>query len=223
MYSLELIIALATTLFLQKNNKMKKSLLIIITIFTTFSTTGMILSLILLFYYFYMEKQDTKIGKLVHMMLIPIILIIVAIVSVYLFNDKSTSGSYSTRIDDYVACYKVWKENIIFGVGFSNNNAIIPYMSSFRSFNTGLSNSFMVVMALDGIYFMLLYIIPFLTSILYMIKNKESRKIIFPILIMVLFITTMFQYKALIINFLAIGYSLIIKNKKKEKRFYNEK
>ena len=85
-------------------------------------------------------------------------------------------------------------------------------MSQFRVGNMGLSNSLLTLLALGGLYLFNLYIIPFIISLKYYFR--KNKKIVFYIfMILSLFIVLIFHYKVLIINFLAIGYSLIFDRK----------
>ena len=216
MYSLVLTIALSYFEFLyngKKDNRIRA--LLIITIITTFSTTGYISTILiymflLINYYFKNSKKIKKIPKYV----IPLLLIILLFPCIWLLSYKLSTNSGSIRIDDYKASYKTWIEHgIILGAGFNNEDAIIENMSKFRKDNQGLSNSTMVVLAEGGIMLFMIYLIPFLLSINYAIKNKNNNILYFDIIILFLFCTTIFAYTALMINILSKGYYITLKEK----------
>ena len=62
----------------------------------------------------------------------------------------------------------------------------------------------------------IIYFIPFINTLYYSIKNKKKNIIILDLLLGVLFLTTIFLYKPLLINFLAMGYAVNKKTKNKE-------
>ena len=141
-------------------------------------------------------------------------MIILLFPCIWLLSYKLSTNSGSIRIDDYKASYKTWIEHgIILGAGFNNEDAIIENMSKFRKDNQGLSNSTMVVLAEGGIMLFMIYLIPFLLSINYAIKNKNNNILYFDIIILFLFCTTIFAYTALMINILSKGYYIMLKEK----------
>ena len=207
MYSLNLTIALAIQLFiLKKKSKMKQGILIF-TILTTISTTGIMITSIMIIATFLLNKDRGYIKQITKIMFGPIIIIGLILVIKNSYAEKTNTKSYSTRLDDYKACFLAWKENIIIGNGFNNTSVIESYMSSFRNGNYGISNSVLVLLAEGGIYLFLIYIIPFYRGIYYGIKNKDIRITVFTIIIMLLFITTIFTFTIMIINILAMGYA----------------
>lgn len=208
MFSLFLVISLCIELFFSKKVKTKKIITLIIVTITTLSTTGIILSTFLCFIYYINKKNSEKFKKYFKILSFPLIIFLVAIVVSTVFNNKFNSSSYNTRIDDYRASYYAFKDEPLFGNGFKNDDAIIAYMSSFRGKNVGLSNSIMVLLAQCGIYIFVIYLYPFLKVLFYGIKNKKRNLIILDFVILILFITTIFLYKPIIINFMALGYAI---------------
>lgn len=208
MFSLNIVIALAIEIFLKKDFSKKYCLLLIVTLLTTASTTGLIICAFIIFMYFWLRKSiDTSKFNIKY--LIVVFLSIFLIFVVYsLLIDKQKTASYYARMDDYIASYKAWMDYPILGNGYKNSDAIIFYMSNFRKNNIGLSNSIMVLLAQGGIYLFLLYLIPALKTFKYGLKTKNNNIIIFDIIIIMLFATTIFMYKPLIFYFLALGYSL---------------
>lgn len=227
MYSLNLSIALAIQMMINPSkNSFIKKLILVITIITTTSTTGIIIATELIFFKILLQKSNKKIVKITKSIWFPILGIILFSITAFFYDFRSETNSYSIRIDDYRASYQAWLEHPIVGNGYGSVEQIEEYMSGFRMNNTGLSNSILVLLAQGGIYLGIIYMIPFALAIIYGIKTQKSSVIIFAGTIMILFITTIFQYTVMMLNLLAIGYSLMgigKQEKRKEEKFDIEK
>ena len=220
MFSLNLTIALAIELFLSEKKSKTKILILVSTIFTTLSTIGIAISSFMIIISILRSKYNNKIKKIIKYLTFPIIIVLLIGTSLYFFNARKQNDSYSIRLDDYRASYLAWKENPIIGTGYGNTDAIKNHMSSHRSYNQGLSNSLMVLLAECGVYLFIFYLIPFIKAMRYGIRNKKYNIVIFTIVILFLLITTTFQFRTMIINLLAMGYAL---PNKKEGKDLNEK
>ncbi|MBQ9659591.1 MAG: hypothetical protein IJV31_12730 [Clostridia bacterium] len=223
MYSLCLCIAVALEEFIVKRRKIIINIILILTIITTFSTTGIItisyIYILKIVNKFITKKYINKRKKFI-MIFITIILIIIA--GIY-FIQRIQTSSGSIRLDDYKASFKAWKDAPLFGNGYQDTDSIKKYMSPFRYYNMGLSNSIMVLLAQCGIYFSILYIYPFIETIKNLTKKKEYDIIFFETTIILLFITTIFMYKPIMISILAFLYSYIINtNILKEREKYEK-
>lgn len=205
MYSLSLVIALSINTFLLNDKKFLKKIIFLFTIITTISTTGIIVSAIIIALDFLKNKYNSKVIRYIKILIFPICIIILGGVSVYFYSLKQDTSSYETRIDDYVSSFLAWKQKPIFGNGYGNNDAIKFYMSSFRADNKGLSNSIMVLLAQGGIVLFMFYF----GAIINILKCHKDKEIIkFVIIIIILFVTTIFLYMPMLINLLAISYSV---------------
>ena len=220
MFSLVLVLILAYYEFISKMKKINIiRIILLITIITTFSITGYISALIIytlkLTKSFYPKiKNMKKIQKLFFLLLS----ILSIFCCMFLISYKLNTGSGSMRIDDYQACYKTWiNHSVLLGAGFDNEEAIKENMSDFRSNDQGLSNSIMVILAEGGIMLFAIYIIPFILLLIIAFRKKSINIICFEVIILFLFCTTIFCYQAIMMNILANGYSLILKNKQKKK------
>ena len=150
-YSLVLSISLCIELFFKEKISKKRIILIFITILTSLSTTGILISMTICFLRYIINIDKVKMIRYLKILILPIVAVTIILISYNIFNNKMKTSSYSTRIDDYIASYKAFKDKPLIGNGFKNDDAIIKYMSSFRSNNEGLSNSFMVLLAQGGI------------------------------------------------------------------------
>ena len=216
MFSLVLTLALAYYEFLYSNkidNRVR--FLLIITIITTFSTIGYISTIFIYImslskHYYIKFKETKKIWKYTSVL----VLIVLFLSCIWLFSAKLNTNSGSIRVDDYKACYKTWiQHGVLLGAGFNNEDAIIENMSDFRKDNQGLSNSTMVVLAEGGIVLFMIFLIPFILSIYYAVKNKCANIAFYSLITFFLFCTTIFCYTPLMINILANGYYLILREK----------
>ncbi len=206
MYSLNLILALSINEFIADKPSKLKKILLSIAIATTLSTTGIILGLGILIYSKIIKNESGYNKKILKLLSVPFIIVVAAIIILQFFSEKKNTSSYSTRMDDYNAIYSAWKESIIFGNGYNNDEIIKSHMSVFRKYNQGLSSS-LVVLAHGGIYFSCLYILAFIIALM---KSKKDKKLLgIVIVIVLLFFTTIFQYTVMLINFMAICYAML--------------
>ena len=122
-YSLILCIALFYEMFFRENCKKNNIIILIMTILTTFSLV--VIKLMMKLEGFFKSK----------ILMVICLIILVFTIGRFINNMleiKSSTTSYSDRIDDYVAGYKAWMENPLIGNGYGNNEVIKKYMSSFR-------------------------------------------------------------------------------------------
>jgi len=226
MYSLVLSIALAIELFLKQKKSMWRVILFCITIITTVSITGIILMAFLIIAKFLFVDAKTKTTKHLKLLIIPLIGIIgIYILTTALSLKKNDTASFSVRMDDYKASFLAWKDHLLLGNGYKNDASIIQYMNPSRLSNTGLSNSILVLLAQGGLYLGIFYIFPAIKMILYGVKAKKMNIVTFTVTLLILFSTTIFLYKVLAINFVAMGYAYRKKkiNKNTDEIEVNEK
>lgn len=207
MFSLILIIALAIELFILENREKSKEVILIITTMTTFSATG--LSLICLMYIIKIivdnRKKSNSVIQILKFIITPIIIVMIVGIGIKVLSNKLGTASYIVRVDDFKACYNVWRMYPIFGAGYGNVDKIIENMSSFRETEKGLSNSLGVSFAENGIYLNLIYLFAFFRTIKYGKKSKKIGIIIFAFIIMILFVTTIFMFSHLFMILIAMG------------------
>ena len=208
-YSLHLICAYVFTMF--ENGKIinKKSIIYFITLCSTLSVTGMIIFIIVTFYkYIKITQKKSKI------LLIPFILIVGALISITLINDKTETRSYKIREDDMRVAAISFKNNPLFGDGYMNNRIAVSNMSSFRSYNTGLSNSFLIVLIQGGLYLSIIYLGAMVLMIFKSYKLKNNLYFSIGILQILLYFTTAFQYTPFMMFLIAFNMCYLFKSKK---------
>lgn len=216
MFALHLMFAMSLSLFFKDKMLNKYSIVFGLTILSTLSVTGFLIYLFLLFYkYTFYNKSKSKI------MLLPIVFIVFTIIGTVFLGDKQTTNSYNIRYDDYIAGFLAFEKYPIFGSGFLNNNIVIKYMSNYRLYNTGLSNSFIIVLVQGGLYLILFYLIPIFLNCKKLIFSRDKNLFLIENMILQIYLifTSTYQYTSLMIIFLAFDYYILLSyNKSKETR-----
>lgn len=215
MYAFQLCIALAIEVYLEVDISKKKVIIYLITLFSTFSTMGIVIAIGILLIKFIFLKSQNSIYLFSKTIVFPVILYVSISIIMFFIMDKIESssnsfGSFSVRMDDFLAGYKAWKENIVFGHGFERHDLTKMYMNLYlRKNDVGGSSGLMMVLPQGGLWLVLLYIIPFLIGIFYGIyKNKQV--IFFTTIIFILFAFTNVPYTLLMLSLIALGWSKVV-------------
>lgn len=203
-YALILCISLFYEMFLRRNLNKLNIIILSITILTTFSITGIILMISLIIIKLTIKIEKGTRSKIMTIIMAIFFIITIIWVTIYMLRVKKSTTSYSARIDDYMAGYKAWKERLIIGSGYGNNEVIRKYMSSFRKDNIGFSNSIFRVLAHGGVYLCSLYIIPYLVSLISGIRKRKKTNIILSCMFIFLFITVSFPYNYIAIYLISV-------------------
>ena len=182
MFCLHVSIALLYELFEKETANKKKCIVFLATIITSFSMTGYIVAAVAFtLKYFFISEKKVQIVKVI---LFPAIMIVLSIFLENIMVEKLGSFSGGARIDDFRAGYLAWIDSPLVGNGYNNIKSIQSYMSSFRMWNTGFSNSPMLILAYGGFYLAVPYIVATIASI----KNSMHSKARMCFLLLFLFI-----------------------------------
>lgn len=206
MHSLNLTLALGINLFICDSKSSKifsvKNTIIILTVLSSLSMTGLsvIIAAIMAKVFFEEEK-----GKSIKRVAVIIAIIAVGILSQGLIDLKSDTNSYLVRMNDYYVGFKAWMDNFFFGGGYGIRN-YMNYLESWRSFNTGYSNSLFWILAQGGVYLFLVYFIPSLLAMKRYIQNRDMSKVIFLCLVWYLVFTTSFGYQFILLLLVSYCY-----------------
>jgi hypothetical protein len=176
MYSLVLSFALFYHVFFSYKKKANTIIILILTLLTTM-TFSAFLSLSIIYIMYMLEKFTSKINKKTLIIWVLLLLVILTL-TICVFVSRLKTSSIAIRLDDLKATFKAFYNNIIFGVGMESEEPIKVYMSSFRKYNTGLSNTIGLILAQGGLYYTTFYIIPFIC----LLNKKISYKVIFYII-----------------------------------------
>lgn len=195
MANMHFCIALLIEMFLKDNTSKRKSIILIIAIASTFSVVGYSLVLGIIILKKLMSKQKSRLLNFIKYCIMPIAIIFISIIIYGLISSKLSTYSGSYRIDDYIVCYKAWKENILLGGGIGNDEYIKAFMGAWRSENTGLSNSVLQILAHGGLYIGILYFLIFFLGFKDSIENKNKEKLLFTIFLLALLSVVIFTYQ----------------------------
>ena len=202
MASLHFTVALSIEWLLRRNDKfhIAKLVILIICIISTFSSTGYI-AVILLLCYKILFSENAFISRIKPVIIVVVIVGIIVIQNI--LSQKLVTESGSIRIDDYVAAYNAWKDNPIMGLGIASSK-IQNYMSLWRGYNLGFSNTIMDILAHGGIYVSLIYVLALIYGIKESFKHKNWNMLMFIIIVIYLLFTTLFTNTLLLFNVLAL-------------------
>ena len=197
-YVLLLAAFLAYELFLTGKPAYKRCVIFTITALSTFTMTGIYaIGLIWLMFFFMQFSAKTTRGLFLRIAFM-IVLFLVGIQAVSYLEDmfslKSATASYRTRMDNYLAGFKAWKEHLLMGAGYLNMDTIMAHYSSFRLNDIGYSNSIFRVLAQGGLYLAIIYIIPVIKALTSGIKERNGKFLAFVLVYLYFFITTSFPY-----------------------------
>ncbi len=212
MFALHLILAMGFALFYKKNMFNKYTIVFGLSIISSLSLTGMLISLFLILYRFLFYNKNKNIRFLKIM-----VIFFVLIIGLFLFYDKAETRSYNIRGDDFRAGYLAWKEHKIMGNGFMNNELAVSFMSDFRSYNTGLSSSLVIVLVQGGIYLALFYLFPFVIGFLkYLLHGKNLYLLELFLVQFSLIFMNAYQYTSIMMVLLAFDYYFLLYSNKNE-------
>ncbi len=215
MYVVQLVTALFTEIFLEQEKRglgLFRGVLISIVLFSTQSTYGLMLLAVAwgLFVIRFLIKKHKKV------FIIPIIFAVLFAI-VFFYNDKQSrtyedavSTSAEQHAEDFAFGLKAFLNKPLLGGGFGNEDYIREFMSDYRlEYNSGFSNSVMVILAEGGIMLGLLCMAPFFLMLLKG-KRKEERYISYwivgPIL---LYIGVIWHYHIFMMMIFAYGYAFL--------------
>lgn len=203
MAGIHFFVALLIELFMKKEQSKSKLIILIIAIISTVSTASY-LGLLLAFFIKFILKKENKGALIILKYTIMTIGIVVGFyVMQYLIETKLGTDSGSIRVDDFIAGYKAWMDHPILGNGYGNFNSIKNYMSSFRNYNMGFSNSLVYILAIGGIYLFMPYLMAAIIGISKMIKYKVWDELAFYILFLITF-------AIMLIPFIGLTYMVFI-------------
>ena len=184
-------------LFKKKKTDVKKMAILTVAVLTTFSTTGYIVVIVALFIRYLLTRSHNQLTAVLRMAVIPVVLIAVIIVVEQLLETKMDSTSGSARMDDFVAGFKAWMDHPLMGNGFSNNSAILQYMSTYRIKNTGFSNSLMQILSYGGLYLLAPYVGAAVYGIYKIMRKRDWNELAFTVLFIVMFVFTVTSFQML--------------------------
>ena len=200
--------ALFINVFLLDNNR-KRNIILVIAAFTTLSTTSIAITICVFFLDFYRKYLRKK--KLI--IIVPIVAAVVAVIIGIIFYDKLFNNNMSgeVRIDDIIACFKSWEQSPWVGNGFKNIKALKDFRVDWRQTDTaGLSTGIGGVFSDGGLILGSLYTIPFIISLIRLLKKGNKDLLYFVILLFFLFFIMIYHYTALGMFWIAISWYIVV-------------
>ena len=143
--------------FMVERKSKLRVLILVASILSTFSTMGIIAVILSFSLNVLFSKPKISFIRVLKIIILPIVGVFVCLMAYDIISSKLQSVSGITRIDDIIAGFQAWKTNLLFGTGFGNMTVINSYMSRWRAYNTGYSNSLMMILAQGGILFGIVY------------------------------------------------------------------
>lgn len=191
-------IGLLSEVFFFENRRVFNVLILLLGILSTGSTTGLIVSVASIFYMLLVSKFHDKFIQILKFIIVPVLVIagiILVVNRMKLKFDISYTNSGMVRLDDIIAGIKCWEKNPFLGYGYGNNDVIIPYMSSFRSYNKGLSNSLIQLLVNGGVYYVSLFVGFVIVGLRNLIKNKYYKELLSFLIYLAIYIFTIVTYQ----------------------------
>ena len=175
---------------------------------TTFSTKAILLVALAFVLRYSVRTDRTPMGRKVKRIAVPVIAVAAMGAGLVLLADKLSTESGRIRIDDLLACVKTWLTAPLFGTGYWNDDAVIPFFSYAGRSNNGLSMGLAVVLAQGGLYLLTLYVVPAVLCVLRFTGEMRRRTAAFFVLYAGLLFTTNMPYTFLALFVLAMSLEL---------------
>ncbi|WP_324722183.1 hypothetical protein [Latilactobacillus curvatus] len=217
-FGLHLIIALTYELFFNKAFRLRRVIIFMVTIVSTISFGSIIVMLIILFAKYLIIPIHNKYLKMLRIVLsITMFAFMIGIMFSLFVIKINTGNSFKIRLDDFISAFDSWKLHPMFGNGYGNDDVIKQFIGSFRSWSlrndmVGFSNSVAMILSNGGIYLSMIYIISAILFLRSNISTFYNRCVLVLVLLMMLILNS-FAYSMMLINLVAMGYSLGINQK----------
>lgn len=194
-------LAFLMELFLKKESNIGRCIILSCAIVSSFSTTGMITMVLAIGFKYLISKPVFSIGRVIKVMIVPVGLIVSGYMAYSMFVEKLGQGSGMIRVDDFQAGFLAWKENLIFGAGFGEEDILKKHMAAWRWYNQGYSNSIFYILAQCGLYLGIVYFFGIVKGISNSINSENKKSMVFIVLFCFMFVVTIscYQYLPIIV------------------------
>jgi len=187
MYAVVLLSAIIIYLFVFNRRYNWKMAFLSLAVLSSLTTSGVLIVFIIhiLKFFKYSFIINLWLEKRRWTLVISTLSLVLLGVLAYVFSrNKFGSGSYNTRLDDYVAGFKAWRESVIFGHEYGEMKPIIKHMSEFRKSNTGYSNSLMLILAQGGLFWASFYLLP-IFLVIYRAVEKNLHSLFYGMILLI--------------------------------------
>lgn len=152
-----------------------KKIILIVAIISTLSVSPIIALALNEAMYFVLQKNKNNKLEILRKISIPIFLIIFSALFFTVLLEKSETGSYSVRLDHFMACFRVFAASFPFGIGYSSSDALYSYLN----YAQGLSVGIPYLLAQGGLGILVLLVSKFANVMVHSIKQKNVGGIAF--------------------------------------------
>ena len=172
-------IALYYEMLINKNKGKAKKIILIIAVITTFSTAGFVTLSIFLTGYYLINGNNNILLKIFRVFSAPLVLALSYIFINYVMETKmGYMHSYSSRMQDFINGFEIWKQSPIFGYGYANSRII-------NEFHTGYSNSVSAVLTQGGLVLFIPYFSSFIGGTIRSLRQHNLNKALFIIMLLI--------------------------------------
>lgn len=209
MFNLWLDLALAGELFLRNKPSKLRVGILTITILTTLSFTGILFVVMCLVVYvvWNLHRMDRIVRGLFLGGLIVILPLIVGL-AVHMLTIKSDTQSYTMRLSDYEAGFKLWLEYPVFGSGYGDLESLYPYIYSPDGV-LGFSNTLTGVLGTGGLWISILFAIPH-CGLLFTQLSGDRRISVFQFCYIYLICANAIFGRYLVVVMIAFGFAILL-------------
>ena len=155
-----LVVAVAAEVLLRRRPRWGRCVLLVAATLTTLSAKALILTAAVFFLRYVLWAPQTWRGHRYRVVALPLLCVGLLAAAGVLLWDKLQTVSGGMRLDDVAACLAAFRTAPLFGVGYWNDDAIVPYFTYAQRYNEGLSMGAAVVLAQGGLYLSALYLWP---------------------------------------------------------------
>lgn len=152
-----LVVAVATEVLLRRRPRVWRCVLFVTAALTTLSAKALILTAAVFFLRYLLWPPKGWLSRRGRVVVLPCLCVGLLAAAGALLWDKLRTVSGGMRLDDVIACFKAFRTAPFFGMGYWNDDAIVPYFAYPDRYNNGLSMGVAVVLAQGGLYLSTLY------------------------------------------------------------------
>lgn len=209
-------IILCMGVLLEKKRKAFVEVVLIFCLLSTFSTSAYVYIIFTYMAYFLMSIDFMRSKKKITILSFFILLSVVSIYVVFsIVSDKiRSSDSGMTHLFDFIQGIHIWGDAPLYGFGFESDDYIWQnYLSAFRS-GLGYTSGMLFLAIHGGLLTLLCFFVPF---VLWSTNPVSQKTRLFPIFLLIIFLTVVVQNSGIFIFCLSLGYANYIwRNKRTE-------
>jgi len=174
-YAVPLILSLFYESFFPQSISKKRVAILSAAILTSFSAKAILIACIVfglkVIHYAYVNRSPNRYRQIVRLF-VPIAVVVLAVTAVSVFDQKTDTVSFISRMDNLNSTMTAWRSHKLFGVGIGNEAAITAFSVRAQSLRwKGFSIGAPLLLAQGGIYMAAFYLGGLLNALIQS-KNK---------------------------------------------------